>query len=116
MRVAVVYAIAYGGLKDMPDCREDLETAMEDAGHPLSLVDGEASVDTPWGLAKAYVDETFDFLDEYDGWNSDGSINRKYNRVPFMDYAKVDSARNSWTPYVPKNTAYRVSQYVFRPQ
>lgn len=53
LRVAIVYALVYGGLQAMPYCLSLVEPLMEAAGHPLSLVlDGEPSIDTPWGLAK----------------------------------------------------------------
>lgn len=109
LRVGIMYVATYAGLKNMPYCREQLEPLMEAAGHPLSLLDGEPSVDTPWGLAKTYVDEIFDFLDEHDGWNADGSLSREYNRIPFSDYTKTDSEGNSWTGFIPKNSPYKVS-------
>lgn len=74
----------------------------------LVLGDAEPSVETPWGLAKAYVDEINAWLTENDGWNADGSANRKFNRVPFSDYEITDSEGNSWTPYVPRNTPWKV--------
>ena len=108
--MAVTYLVAYAGAQTMPGCLELLEPEMEERGHPLSLVLGDdTSVDTPWGLAKAYFDETLAFMDKNDGWNADGSMNREYNRIPFSDYAVTDSAGNSWTPYRPINSPYRVS-------
>lgn len=108
LRVAVIYTVTYAGLKDMPYCRVILEPLMEARGHPLSLLDGESDTDTPWGLAKAYVDEIFDFLVENDGWNADGSLAQEYNGIKFSDYAKTDSRGNSWSPYIPKNTPRKV--------
>ena len=106
--MAVTYLVAYAGAQTMPGCLELLEPEMEERGHPLSLVLGDdTSVDTPWGLAKAYFDETLAFLDKNDGWNADGSMSREYNRVPFSDFAVKDSAGNSWTPYQPINTPYK---------
>lgn len=84
---------------------------MEERNHTLSLLlgtDEEPTVDTPWGLAKAYVDEIFEFMMEHDGWNADGSATREFNRVPFSDYAIRDSAGNSWKPFVPANSPYKV--------
>lgn len=110
LRVAIIYAVVYGGIQDMPFCREKLEALMEERGHPLSLVlEGTPSTDTPWGLAKAYVDEVNAYLTQNDGWNADGSMGRQFNRVPFSDFAMTDSAGNSWTPYTPKNNPYEVS-------
>lgn len=94
----------------MPYCFDPLDAEMEKRGHPLSLIlEGEQSVVKPWGLAKAYFDETLAFLDENDGWNADGSMNREYNRVPFSDFSLTDSAGNSWTPYRPINSIHKVS-------
>lgn len=101
LRVAIMYTFVYGGLQGMPYCFDLVDPLMSAAGHPLSLVmlDDDPSVDTPWGLAKAYVDEVIDFLTTNDGWNADGSKSRDYNRTPFSDYSVTDSAGNSWTPY-----------------
>lgn len=62
-------------------------------------------------MIQTYVDEIYAYMDEYDGWNADGSLDRDYNRVPFSDYSKTDSAGNTWTPYIPKNTPYEVSNW-----
>ena len=110
LRVAITYLIAYAGVQTMPYCFDPLDAEMEKRGHPLSLIlEGEQSVVKPWGLAKAYFDETLAFLDENDGWNADGSMNREYNRVPFSDFSLTDSAGNSWTPYRPINSIHKVS-------
>ena len=115
LRVAITYTVAYAGIKAMPYCFHELEAEMEERGHPLSLVfDTETSVDTPWGLAKAYADEAYAFLDENDGWNADGSLSRQYNRVPFSDFAMTDSAGNSYEPYTPINSAYKVFAFFRR--
>ena len=95
----------------MPYCLETLEALMEERNHTISLLlgtDEEPAIDTPWGLAKAYVDEIFEFMMEHDGWNADGSASREFNRVPFSDYAIRDSAGNSWKPFVPANSPYKV--------
>ena len=111
LRVAITYTVAYAGIKAMPYCFDELKADMEERGHPLSLVfDTETSADTPWGLAKTYADEVFAFLDDNDGWNADGSMSREYNRVPFSDFSMKDSAGNSYSPYQPINTPYKVSR------
>ena len=95
----------------MPYCLETLEALMDERDHSLSLIlDGDPSLDTPWGLAKAYSDEVFAFLLENDGWNADGSASRDVNLVPFSDYAITDSAGNSWSPFVPANSPYEVRE------
>lgn len=102
LRVAIMYTFVYGGLLGMPYCFDLVDPLMSAAGHPLSLVlEGNPSVETPWGLAKAYVDEVAEFLAANDGWNADGSMSQDYNRTPFSDYSITDSAGNSWTPYTP---------------
>lgn len=99
MSAAVLYAAAYFGWKHTPWCAELLTTQMIEVGCPLSLVtedEAEPSTDTPWGLAKAYIDETVSFLTEFDGWNADGGMGGKeFNRVPFTgDFCYEDSAGN----------------------
>lgn len=109
LTISGFYVYAYAGVRTMPYCLDVFEPLMEQAGLPLSLVlDVDADVSTPWGLAKAYVDEVFGYLDENDGWNADGSMSRDYNRVPFSDFTITDSAGNSWAPYKPRNTPYKV--------
>ncbi len=101
MSAAVLYAVAYFGWKYTPWCADLITTQMEAVGCPLSLAaiaEGEAepSTDTPWGLAKAYIDETVSFLTENDGWNADGGMGGKeFNRIPFTgDFSYADSAGN----------------------
>ncbi|CAN0194683.1 unnamed protein product [Scytosiphon promiscuus] len=109
LRVAVMYAVAYAGSEAMPYCT-DLAALMEERGHPLSLLEGNQTTDTPWGLAKAYIDEINIFLDENDGWNADGSMGGKeYNLVPFSDFPYTDSSGNKWKGYTPENTPYKLT-------
>lgn len=112
-RVAITYALVYTGLLGMPYCFEALDAAMTLADHPLSLImdDEEPDIGTPWGLAKVYVDDIYDYLLKNDGWNADGSAGHDFNKVPFSDYSVTDSEGNSWTPYTPVNSPYEVSGY-----
>eukprot|EP00903_Cladosiphon_okamuranus_P012376 g11599.t1 len=114
LSVAVLYAVAYVGLTNMPWCADKITAMMEDLGCSISLVDvadgdPEPSTDTPWGLAKAYIDESMGFLMENDGWNADGGLGGKeFNRVPFTgDFFYQDSAGNEWDGYTPENTPYK---------
>lgn len=96
LKIAASYVFTYASVLQMPYCAEDLTAQMEDLGLPLSLVtEGNPGTETPWGLAKVYVDEVFEYLLENDGWNADGSMSRTYNRIPFSDYAYTDSDDNS---------------------
>ena len=101
LSVTILYSVAYIGLQYMPWCTDVITAAMEEVGCPVSFLaiaegDPEPSTDTPWGLAKAYIDETMSFLTENDGWNADGSMGgREFNRVPFNgDFSFADSAGN----------------------
>ena len=108
--VAITYAAVYAGYQFMPYCADILKNLMEERGHPLSLLlDGDPKLDTPWGLAKAYVDETSAYLLENDGWNADGKMSRSHNRIPFSDFSASDSAGNTWKPYQPQNSPYEVT-------
>eukprot|EP00903_Cladosiphon_okamuranus_P008504 g8169.t1 len=73
LRAAIAYGAAHAAMQAMPYCTE-LAALMEERGHPLSLLEGDQSTDTPWGIAKAYVDEVTAFLTAHDGWNADGSM------------------------------------------
>lgn len=108
-RVTMMYTFTYAGRLAMPFCAADIDADMEDLGLPISLIlEDDPPIDTPWGLARAYADETFAYMLENDGWNADGSMSRDYNRIPFSDYAYTDSDGNSWTPWVPENSPWEV--------
>ncbi|CAM9150528.1 unnamed protein product [Ectocarpus sp. 8 AP-2014] len=116
LSVSVSYAISYIGWKHMPYCSEQIAAEAEALGAPMSLVDvgegdPEPSTDTPWGLAKAYIDEVWAFLMENDGWNADGRLGgREVNLTPFTgDFAFSDSAGSTWDGYEPKNSPYKFS-------
>lgn len=115
LRVAIMYTFVYAGLQGMPYCFDLVDPLMSAAGHPLSLVmlEDSPSVETPWGLAKAYVDEVIAFLTANDGWNADGSKSRDYNRTPFSDYSITDSAGNSWTPYTSVGAISFFRRFIF---
>lgn len=115
MRVTFMYTIVYVSIQAMPVCAQELELLMEERGHPLSLIRQEVtSTDTPWGLAKAYVNETTAYMLEHDGWNADGSKSRDFNRIPFSDYPAKDSSGNTWRPYQPQNSPYKVTTALAR--
>lgn len=50
--VAVVYIGAYVAIQAMPYCAAEVTSMMEQLGHPLSLLEGDQSTDTPWGIGK----------------------------------------------------------------
>lgn len=114
LRVAASYVLSYGSVLSMPFCEDDIDSAMEDIDLPMSLLDEAEGIETPWGLAKAYVDEVFSYLLENDGWNADGSMSKEYNRVPYSDYAYTDSDGNSWELYEPQNSPWEVSRGIQR--
>lgn len=115
-RVTITYTLFYFGIETLPFCTEELELVMEEQGHsPSVIMQEDTSPDTPWGLAKAYVDEVTAYMLENDGWNADGSKSREFNRIPFSDYAAEDSAGNTWTPYEPQNSPYKVTTAVLGP-
>eukprot|EP00752_Nemacystus_decipiens_P017791 g15951.t1 len=113
LKVALQYAFGYSRVQHVPWCAEQISERMELIGCPLSLLEvaegePEPSTDTPWGLAKAYVDEVWSSV-ENDGWNADGGMGGKeYNLVPFTgDFSYEDCAGNKWNGYTPKNTPYK---------
>ncbi|CAM9420198.1 unnamed protein product [Ectocarpus fasciculatus] len=116
-RVAEIYAVTHAALKAMPFCRAEIETLMIARGHPLSFLeegdDDRIDTSTPWGLGRAYANEGWDYLTANDGWNADGSMGgREFNRVPFTgEFSMTDSEGHSWTPYVPKNSPYELTNF-----
>ena len=58
-------------------------------------------VSTPWGLAYITAREVVEYS-VYDGWNADGSYNREYNKIPYMDF------RDSNRRYIPVNTPWKL--------
>lgn len=113
-QVAELYTVTHTALKAMPFCRTEIEPLMIARGHPLSFLeegdDDSIDTSTPWGLGRAYANEIWEYLGANDGWNADGSMGgRQFNPVPSTGaFSMTDSARNSWTPYTPKNRPYEV--------
>lgn len=101
LSVAILYSLGRIGSEYMPWCTDGITEAMDAVGCPISLLtvaegEPEPSTDTPWGLAKAYVDEAMSFLMEHDGWNADGGKGGKeFNHIPYTgDFSFADSAGN----------------------
>lgn len=58
LRVAAMYASSYASSVDMPYCT-DLVDMMEEQGHSLSLLEGNQTADTPWGLGGSRLYDDF---------------------------------------------------------
>jgi hypothetical protein len=104
-QVALAYTTAWAIAAAFPSADiEMLKTIFKGWGldydicvtQPQSCSDGS----TPWGLARSVVDATSAFF-RYDGWNADGSLSRKFNKVPYQDWLPK--------PYTPRNTPFKLT-------
>jgi hypothetical protein len=86
-QVATAYAFAYSAIVVSPSSKEIVIHIMDNVLKlPMSKVlVGEPDIGTPWGLAKAVVDQMTDYANS-DGWNSDGSLTHEFNKMPFSDF------------------------------
>ncbi|GFH61508.1 hypothetical protein CTEN210_17984 [Chaetoceros tenuissimus] len=87
-QVAIAYTFAYSAILAAPKCKDAIVNLMDNVlQFPMSKVlnDNEPDLGTPWGLAKVRVDEIHDYA-KTDGWNADGSLAHKYNKMPYSDF------------------------------
>ena len=80
---------------------------------PMSKVlVGEPDIGTPWGLAKAVVDQMTQYANS-DGWNSDGSLTHEFNKMPFsdFDYKEYSAYTTSQTSSSKKTTCKNAIWY-----
>jgi len=86
-QVATAYAFAYSAIVVSPSSKDILTNIMDNVLKlPMSKVlVGEPDIGTPWGLAKAIVDQMTEYANS-DGWNSDGSLTHEFNKMPFSDF------------------------------
>ena len=98
--VAAAYAFAYSTMIQMPGTVEDITNIMDNVlGLPVANLDDDAAVlGTPWGLAKATVDELVNYSAS-DGWNSDGSLANNFNKQPYSDFSFQDADGNEYEAY-----------------
>ena len=84
--VAITYAFAYSSIQLIPDLNDIVTNLMDNVLNlPMSNLLGYPDISTPWGLAKATVDEMAEYA-KSDGWNSDGSMSHDFNKMPFSDF------------------------------
>ncbi|CAN0141131.1 unnamed protein product, partial [Discosporangium mesarthrocarpum] len=110
LKVASLFSVAYAGVRFLPTCQENIEADMEGLGFWMNLLEAKVDLETPWGLAKATVDKIYDFLLENDGWNADGRLDRDFNLIPFSDLNAEDAEGNSWEPYTPCNSPWKLKR------
>ena len=73
----------------------DVPTGDADDGDEYGCLD----TSTPWGLANVISNEILLFTAN-DGWNTDGSYSREYNRIPYSEF------RDKNREYIPKNNPW----------
>jgi hypothetical protein len=102
MNIAIAYAFAYSGTLIVPSSAPAITDIMNNVLMlPMSNLDGSPDISTPWGLAKATIDEGRVFF-ETDGWNSDGSLVNEFNKMPYNDFSFKDASGRLHKPYRPK--------------
>mmetsp|Transcript_42003 Transcript_42003/g.88149 ORF Transcript_42003/g.88149 Transcript_42003/m.88149 type:complete len:557 (-) Transcript_42003:353-2023(-) len=90
----------------VPEIEDTLGPIMREFGLDTALLDIDPpDPSTPWGLSKILVNEFVPFL-ESDGWNADGSLTRKYNKLPYSDFSIVGSNGVAYNPYVVDTDPY----------
>lgn len=97
--VTAAYAFAYFGFIIDPTLKDGIAKVMENMlGLPVSKLDGNPDPGTPWGLAKATVEESIAF-GASDGWNADGSLTNMFNKMPYSDFDFVDNNGGAYRAY-----------------
>jgi hypothetical protein len=88
--VANAYAFAYSAISVSPTVSETVTHIMDNVlGLPMSNLEGNPLISTPWGLAKATVDQMSEYA-KSDGWNADGALSHDFNKIPFSDFDYED--------------------------
>jgi hypothetical protein len=97
-----VYAFAYSTISLMPELTTSISSTMETSlGLRMDLIldsDKNNDLRTPWGLAKAFVDEMTEFI-ENDGWNANGVLANEFNKMPYSDFDFKDILDNEYSRY-----------------
>ncbi len=84
--VASAYAFAYSAIVIAPTSKDVITSIMDNVLKlPMSQLSGEPDVGTPWGLAKATIDQLTEYS-KSDGWNYDGHLANDFNAMPFCDF------------------------------
>ena len=99
-----VFTETYFDVWGLDDDICDWNVSLSDSMAGLSaknIINGCNDVSTPWGLAYITTREIVEYS-VFDGWNADGSYNREYNKIPYMDF------RDSNRRYVPVNTPWKL--------
>jgi hypothetical protein len=95
------YAFAYSAISLLPELTTYISSTMKSLGLPMDLIldsDQNTDIGTPWGLAKASVDEMMDFI-ENDGWNANGVLANEFNKMPYSDFDFKDILDNEYSRY-----------------
>lgn len=101
-QVTGAYIFAYTIIRTMPETVPAMTEIMENfLGLPMSnLYIEPPDMGTPWGLVKVMVDEMINYMDT-DGWNSDGSLTRRVNKLRYEEFEYTDENDNTYIPYEP---------------
>jgi len=88
--VAIAYTFAYSAIQLIPSLNDIVTNLMDNVLKlPMSNLFDNPEISTPWGLAKANVDDMIEYA-KSDGWNSNGSLSHNFNQMPFSDFDYKD--------------------------
>ena len=100
--VALAYTFAYSAITLLPSLNDVVTNLMDNVLNlPMSnLMDGTPDIGTPWGLAKATVNDMANYA-KSDGWNFDGSMTHDFNKMPFSDFDYKEYSKYKVSPSSP---------------
>lgn len=103
-RVTLAYAVVYSTrAADIPELYAAVGNVIRAWGLDPDRCPGGPgcdSLDTPWGLAWKISEEVISWA-KRDGWNTDGSLSRKFNKIPYSDWRE--------DKYEPKNAPWNLT-------
>lgn len=102
-QLSVTYAFSGIAVYLMPHIRSNIEAGFESLGLNYSLIDDPVDLSTPWGHARAII-EDLEVIAEADGWNHDGSLTNTFNKLPYNDFSFEDVNGDIYTPYKVDNS------------
>lgn len=82
------YVFAYSAMTLVPSVADTMRNIMDNVlGLPMSkiLEGNDLPTNTPWGLAKAAVDQMTTYS-KSDGWNADGNLSNQFSKMPYSDF------------------------------
>ena len=94
--LTIAYTVVWSFETFIPTVKTPLRTLAATWNLDLTVCDRLDCTDisTPWGLAKSMIKDT-ERIFALDGWNADGALSSRYNRIPYADWRS--------NPYEPRD-------------